>query len=620
MAPINIDSGALPEFVFGPLSTDDGRARRARTDQSGFVHNPSREPIDPRHDEPVTIRVRVGADVAIASAALHYTTNGALPEMDSGSSSSSSLTVDLARTSVEWDTMQWGYVEEWSAVIPGLTDGTVVRYLISAQTNTGERIYSPFLDARRTGAHEHLDPFILKHYERRTRGRRPQVYEFQVDTLSIPDWLREAVIYQIFVDRFAPAPGKTFEVTRDLADVHGGTLSGILSKLDYLSDLGVTCLWLTPIFTSPSYHGYDPVDYYAIEPRLGTENDFCRLLSEAHGRGIRIVLDFVANHVSSLHPAFSMAQRDPLSPTRDWFYFGQTPGQYDCFYDVPNQPIVDTDHPGVRDCLIGAASHWLRQGCDGFRLDHAHGVTHAFWSAFRAAARRAKPDAIMLGEITDTPTVARSFAGRMDGCLDFGLLELLRGFFVLPRLTASRFELALQRHFAYYGESLALPSFLDNHDMNRFLWMAGGDLRRLRLAALCQFTLPGPPIIYYGTEVGLSQRQAVGRLEEARLPMVWGEKQDPSLRAFYTQLIALRRQTSRTWSLPRRTLAIDDARSVYAYACGDYAVALNNGASPAAISIQPAAELVLASDASASIGRDCLLRLPSRSGAICRFI
>ena len=289
--------------------------------------------------------------------------------------------------------------------------------------------------------------------------------------------------------------------------------------MDYLHDLGINCLWLTPIFASPSHHGYDPTDYCAIEPRLGSEADFRALVDAAHQRGMRILLDFVANHVSRQHPAFVAAQQDPRSPYRDWFFFREYPDRYESFYDVPDQPIVNTDHPAVREYLIGAAQHWLHMGCDGFRLDHAQGATHAFWSAFRAASREVKSDAATFGEITETPAVMRSFAGRMDGALDFHLLELLRGFFAYSSITASQFDRALHDHYAYFGSALALPSFLDNHDMNRFLWSVGGDTRRLKLAALCQFTLPHPPVVYYGTEVGLSQRQAVGRLEEARLPM-----------------------------------------------------------------------------------------------------
>jgi glycosidase len=384
--------------------------------------------------------------------------------------------------------------------------------------------------------------------------------------------------------------------------------------LDYLRDLGVTCLWLTPIFPAPSHHGYDATDYYSIEARLGSETDLSTLIAAAHQNGIRVILDFVANHISKDHPAFRSAQHDPASSYREWFFFHDD--TYACFYDLPDLPIVNTDQPAVREYLIGAAQHWLRLGCDGFRLDHAHGATHAFWSAFRSATRAVKADAAIFGEITDTPELMRSFAGRMDGALDFYLLELLRGFFAFQSITASQFDRALRQHYAYFGDALVLPSFLDNHDMNRFLWIVGGDTRRLKLATLCQFTLPQPPIVYYGTEVGLSQRQAVGRLEEARLPMLWGDQQDQALLTFYRDLMALRRQTTEVWSLPRETILIDDARGLYAYRCGAYTVYLNNSAAPAHIEGQ-SGKLVLTTDAAATLDLT-KLHLPPCGGAVVR--
>jgi glycosidase len=419
------------------------------------------------------------------------------------------------------------------------------------------------------------EDFDFKSLAKRYRNNQPQVYGFVVDDQPIPEWLRDAVIYQIFVDRFASDPGTDFKQPDDRSGIYGGTLKGIISKIDYLNELGVNCLWLTPIFPSPSHHGYDPIDYSAIEPRLGTREDWQLLVWEAHQRNIRIILDYVANHFSSEHSAFQAAIGDRNHPNVEWFRFRNYPLEYDCFFDVPGQPELNSDHPGVRDYFITNACQWLREGCDGFRLDYAHGVSHAFWSKFRAATRQIKSDSVTFGEITQPPSVVRSFAGRMDGSLDFKLLELLRGFFVFESLTVSQFDKALGQHFAYFGSSLVLPSFLDNHDMNRFLWAVDGDKRRLKLAALCQFTLPNPPIIYYGTEVGLSQLKAIGRLEESRLPMIWGNEQDGDLLAFYQQLIALRRQSTQHWR-QHQPLIIDDTNRVYGYECGDYVIVLNN--------------------------------------------
>ena len=163
------------------------------------------------------------------------------------------------------------------------------------------------------------------------------------------------------------------------------------------------------------------------------------------------------------------------------------------------------------------------------------------------ATRGAQPDSVTIGEVVDTPALQRTFEGRLDGCLDFMLLQALRGFFAFGDTSASEFDAFLRRHLAFFGDGLVLPSFLDNHDMNRFLWIVRGDTRRLKLAALCQFTLPGPPIVYYGTEVGLSQQRDVrsadgsGHPEEVRLPMPWGATQDAGLLRF---LPAPRRSTA----------------------------------------------------------------------------
>ena len=579
---------------------------RARTLTVGFQHGAVLSPIDPRPGEAITITAQVGSGVSIQTATLHYTTDGTSPTV----AGSTTLHLALQREASAWDTLAWAYVETWSAVIPGQPRGTSVQYILTALTDTGESIACPYIDPSALSA----DDLDQRYLQRLLRHPTPQVYAFVIDDLAIPDWLPESVIYQIFVDRFAPDPDRSFAAETDLSKFFGGTLRGVTSRLDYLRDLGVNCLWLTPIFVSPSHHGYDPTDYFSIEPRLGTEADFRALVAAAHQRGMRVLLDFVANHVSRQHPAFVAAQQDPRSPYRDWFFFREYPDQYESFYDVPDQPVVNTDHPGVRAYLLGAAQHWLTLGCDGFRLDHAHGATHAFWSAFRAASRAVKSDAVTFGEITETPAVMRSFAGRMDGVLDFHLLELLRGFFAFQSIPASQFDRALHDHYDYFGSALVLPSFLDNHDMNRFLWSVGGDTRRLKLAALCQFTLPQPPVVYNGTEVGLSQRQAVGRLEEARLPMPREEEVDQDLLQFYRRLIALRRQSSAVWSLPRQTLLVDDARGLVAYRCGAWAVYLNNSDRPVELACAET-ELMFATNAAATLQAH-QLRLPPFAGAV----
>ncbi len=565
----------LPEFIFGALSTSQGRLKQAKMARVGLFHDVSLSPIDPTANEPIPITVRVGAEVAIKAVNLHYTTEPSIPLSPFNFNHPSILTIPMERTQIEWDTLQWCYLEQWVATIPGQPQDTLVSYWITATTTTNQMIACPYLDVDALKRREKAEDFDFKALERLSRNDQPQIYQFVVDQQTIPTWIRDAVIYQIFVDRFAPDPGKVFQTPSDRSGIYGGTLNGICSKLDYLQDLGVNCLWLTPIFPSPSHHGYDPSDYSMIEPRLGTLEDWEKLVAEAHQRGIRIILDYVVNHISNQHPAFQAAISDRQHSAYHWFRFRNYPDEYDCFFDVPGQPELNTDYPEVRDYFIHNACEWLKRGGDGFRLDYAHGVSHAFWSVFRDATRRTKSDSVTLGEITQPPSMMRSYTGRMDGCLDFKLLELLRGFFAFESLTVSQFDHALEQHFAYFDSSLVLPSFLDNHDMNRFLWLVKGEKRRLKLAALCQFTLPQPPIIYYGTEVGLSQLENVGRLEESRLPMLWDTEQDASLLGFYKQLIAWRRKTSEIWRQPRHAWLLDDSNRVYGYEWGKYAIALN---------------------------------------------
>jgi cyclomaltodextrinase / maltogenic alpha-amylase / neopullulanase len=619
------------DFVFGTLATDALRLAQIRAARSGVAHAYRMEPADPQPGQPVTIHISLGPQVAADYVTCYYTTDGSEPRRARGVAANG-YAIELARSGVEWDTLLWGYFETWSGTLPAQPQGTLVRYRVEAWTaQQAESRWANEIAGVMGGARPaNLEPydeqlFAVPGQEPLWPIRRTGSYAYHVDEERVPDWLRDAVIYHVFIDRFDPGGGRPFATPQTPGGFYGGTLRGVIERLDYIEALGATCIWLSPLFPSPSHHGYDATDYRGVEPRLGSEEDLRALIAAAHALGIRVLLDYVVNHVSSEHPAFQRAQASQHAPEAAWFTFTQWPGQYLSFFGVPELPQIDSDSPPASDYMIEHARYWLAQGVDGFRLDYANGPSHAFWSMFRAATRAARPDSATLGEVVETAALQRTYQGRLDGCLDFLLLQVLRQFFAFGAIAPREFDAFLRRHLAFFAGDFVLPSFLDNHDMNRFLWV-GGDTRRLKLAALCQFTLPHPPIVYYGTEVGLSQARDVryadgsGHPEESRLPMPWGHAQNRELLDFYRRLTHMRRATAALWRGTRRTLAADDQSGMYVYSCADDTheaiVALNNGSHPqrlAAPADRPY-QLALATDAAIVFdGRS--LTLPPFSGA-----
>jgi glycosidase len=620
------------DFVFGTLATDELRLAQLRAARSGVSHAHHLEPLDPRPGEPVTVRVSVGPRVCADRVTCYYTTDGGDPAGARGFATRGQA-IELARAGVEWDTLLWAYREAWAGAIPPQPDGTMVRYRIEAWSEAsgpgddGSRWASEIAGVVRgerpaSTLDDDAQLFVFGDGPALWPIRRTGSYAFHVDAERVPEWLRDAVIYQVFVDRFAPGAGRAFAAPPTLGGFYGGTLRGVVEQIDYIAELGATCVWLSPLFPSPSHHGYDATDYGQVEPRLGTEADLRDLIAAAHARGIRVILDYVVNHVSSAHAAFQAALAAQDAPEAGWFTFTRWPDEYLSFFGVLDHPQIESDAPAAQEYMIANARHWLDLGVDGFRLDYANGPSHAFWSAFRAATRAASPESITLGEVVETPALQRTYGGRMDGCLDFLLLQALRQFFAFGSLVPSAFDMFLHRHLAFFPGDFVLPTFLDNHDMNRFLWVVRGDTRRLKLAAICQFTLPHPPIVYYGTEVGLSQERDVryadgsGHPEESRQPMPWGDTQNRELLDFYRRLVGMRRATAPLWRGVRRTLIADDRSGLYVYACGDGTreaiVAMNNGGDAQRFRLASghAYRLSVASDGAVALDGDALTLAP----------
>lgn len=588
--------------IFGTMVEPAARVERHSAARSGVRHLNRVSPADPQPGQPLTVYLTTGGPAPYDAARCWWRAEAPGAEPSTG-------VVELAPASVSWDNVSWSYVREWAGELPPQPAGTMLRYTLAAHVSGSERWV--FADEGTASADE------------------ATAFAVYVADDPPPAWAYDAVVYHIFVDRFNPGAGRPWQRPARLDGFFGGTLRGVIEQLDYIQGLGFSAIWLSPIFASPSHHGYNASDYYTVEPRLGSNADLLELFAEAHGRGMRVILDFVANHWSDLHPTFQAARADEHSEYHDWYTWASWPEEYGTYFGVRELPELNLNHPPARAHMLEAAAHWLRAGADGLRLDYAHGPGHDFWADFRRACREARADCWLFGEINNHADLLRTYAGRMDGVLDFLLAQAIRETFTRGTWDLEQLEAFLAGHEAYFPPTLMRPSFLDNHDMNRFLFMAHGDTDTLRLAALLLFTLEGPPIIYYGTEAGVTQNQPIhdensfGVFEEARLPMKWGAEQDAGLRELFRVLIGLRRANPVLITGARRVLHLDSAAGTYAYLReGERPVlaALNLGPQPTTLTLARAGLPADAADRLGGLpvrvtGDTVTVELPAHGGA-----
>ena len=351
----------------------------------------------------------------------------------------------------------------------------------------------------------------------------------------------------------------------------------------------MTCLYLTPIFRSPSNHKYDTADYFEIDPAFGTKDDLRRLVDGVHARGMRIILDGVFNHCGYWWDKFQDVVRNgEASPYRSWFFIHSYPvdagrQNYDCVGHYKWMPKLNLADPDARDYFLSVGRYWLQEfHIDGWRLDVADELPTAFLEAFAAEMRGWKPDCILLGETWGD--AGRLVNGnRLDSAMNYLFRDAAVAWLAKDALPASEFGCRLNRGLALYpGETnLRMYNLLDSHDTARFLYEAGGDKARLRLAVAMQMTFPGSPAIFYGDEIGLSGPNDPG----CRMAMQWdGEKQDRQLLNWYRQLISLRLASDSLTDGDCRTVLADDGANVYAFSRwvpGEQTlVILNAGAAP----------------------------------------
>ncbi len=339
------------------------------------------------------------------------------------------------------------------------------------------------------------------------------------DVVKVVDWARDAVFYQIFVDRFCRGDFTKDDgyVTQDWdAPIHaksftGGDLEGITSKLDYLAELGANALYLTPIFQSNTNHKYNVIDYLEVDPMFGSKADLKELTAKAHERGMRVVIDAVFNHCDERHPYFADAlEKGRASKYYDWFMIrGDKPDRetvnYECFADCGYMPKWNTNNSEVKKYLIGIALAYIQDfGIDGLRLDVSDEVSHEMWRELRRAVKGVKSDALILGEVWHEN--AHYLRGdQFDGVMNYKLQKIFIDYFAERTADAQAGCDRISELWLKNTEqaNTMMLNFLDNHDTPRFLRYAGGNKDAVLSAFAAMVMHPGMPCVFYGTELPL---------------------------------------------------------------------------------------------------------------------
>lgn len=353
------------------------------------------------------------------------------------------------------------------------------------------------------------------------------------------------IVYEIFVQSFRDSNGDGI-----------GDLQGVISRLDYIKELGATTIWLTPIHPSPSYHKYDVTDYYGIHPDFGTMADFDQLIQEVHKRDMKFILDFVVNHTSALHPWFVAAAASPSSPSRDyyvwkdenvvkneiekkaatfdsdnltqWHAVDESKARYYGFF-WKGMPDLNFDNTDVRKEIYKAGKFWIENGIDGFRLDAARHIypddrlddTRAFWEEFTMTMRAEKADILIVGEVwSDAKTLSTLFAG-LPSLFNFELTRLIPAM-ILSGSSKAFVDAYVEMQKTYRTAGLPFDDaiLLNNHDMNRIRSGLNDHIPMSKLAASVLLTLPGTAYLYYGEEIGMLGRKPD---EHIREPFLWGD-------------------------------------------------------------------------------------------------
>lgn len=376
-----------------------------------------------------------------------------------------------------------------------------------------------------------------------------------VDIFRAPSWVKDTVWYQIFPERFANGnennnpddtlPWGSTEPTR--TNFFGGDIEGVIQNIHYLKELGINGIYFTPIFKAYSNHKYDTIDYMEIDPQFGTKETFKELIEVCHQNGIKVMLDAVFNHSGFYFPQFQdVLKHGENSRFKNWFHVKEFPliteptPNYDTFAFTPFMPKLNTENPEVKEYLLEVGRYWVREfNIDGWRLDVANEVDHAFWRDFRREVKAIKPDLYILGEIWhDSMPWLRG--DQFDAVMNYPFTTNILSLFAKQTITVKEFVENMTNVIHMYPKNVNEVSFnlVGSHDTPRIVTECGEDIERVKQVYSLMLTFIGTPCIYYGDEIGMTGEQDPG----CRKCMEWDKTlQDRELFAHIQKLIQLRR-------------------------------------------------------------------------------
>lgn len=404
-----------------------------------------------------------------------------------------------------------------------------------------------------------------------------RIFENEKDRPYFPEWVKDAVFYQIFPDRFyngdctndPPYISRWGEIPKRNS-FFGGDFKGVLQKLSYLKELGINAIWFNPVFEASSNHKYNTKDYLKIDPHLGSIGDFKKMLQGCHSNQIRVILDGVFNHTGKEFFAFQdIKRRGPASKYCNWYYVHEfnedgTPLEYECWWGFKSLPKLNVDNTEVRKYLFDVIARWTREeGVDGWRLDVPNEVGHEFWREVRKLVKGINPESYLVGEIwkDGSPWLQ---GDQFDGVMNYLLRDELVNFFAYREIDVCEFDKRLAEIRRLYKPEVNyyLWNLLGSHDTPRFLTMCHRNMRKMALAVIFQMTYIGVPLIYYGDEVGMT---GYGD-PDCRRTMVWDEaEQNQYLLELHKRLIRIRRSHVALRRGSFFTFCIEPCKGLYSF-------------------------------------------------------